>query len=218
MNAEMAEFIRAQTVLAKASIVPEITLHLATEVTPLWQLTEERLKGNDQLPPPHWAFAWPGGQGLARYVLDHPEEVRGKRVMDFAAGCGIAAIAAAKAGAKRALADDIDTLAQTAIQMNAEQNGAEVKIERVMNMEKPFTGADLIMVGDVFYQQTMSVIIQRWLQLCRAKGVRVLIADPGRAYVPQEGLKELARYDVPVSRDLEDRDVRNVIVWELMPL
>jgi len=211
----MEAFIRANTVLASASIVPEITLHLATEETPLWHLTEERLKGNDPLPPPYWAFAWPGGQGLARYVLDHPEEIRGKRVFDFAAGCGIAAIAAAKAGAKMALADDIDRLAQTSILMNAKQNGVSIKIQPVMDMEKPVSGVDLILAGDVFYQQAMSVQVERWLRLCIGQGVRVLIADPGRAYLPKEGLKELARYDVPTSRELEDRESRTVIVYEM---
>ena len=194
--------------------MPEIKLQLATEITPLWHLTEDRLKGGD-LPPPYWAFAWPGGQGLARYILDNPDEVRGKRVMDFAAGCGIAAIAAAKAGAKRAMADDIDLLSQTAIEMNAAHNGVEVELHRVMDMEKPFTGADLIILGDVCYQQAMSASIMRWLLLCLEKGVRILIADPGRAYVPQEGIKELARYEVPTSLELEDREKRMVVVWEM---
>jgi predicted nicotinamide N-methyase len=215
MNAEMAEFIRAHTVPVTTALVPEITLQLATEITPLWQLTEERLKGGD-LPPPFWAFAWPGGQGLARYILDHPAEVADKRVLDFAAGCGIAAIAAAKAGAKCAMADDIDTLAQAAIPINAAHNSVNVDIHRVMDMEKPPTSADLIIVGDVCYQQAMSATVMRWLYRCLEKGVRVLIADPGRAYVPKEGMKELARYEVPTSRDLEDRESRTVIVWELM--
>ncbi len=215
---DMAEFICAQTATGTASIVPEIKLYLASEVTPLWHLTEERLRGNDPLPPPYWAFAWPGGQGLARYILDNPELVRGKRVMDFAAGCGIAAIAAMKAGATQALADDIDLLSQTAIGLNAGLNGVEVEIHRVISMEKAFTGADLIVVGDVFYQQAMSAVILRWLYLCIAQGVRVLVADPGRAYVPKEGLKELVRYDVPTSRDLEDRDSRTVILSELVAI
>jgi predicted nicotinamide N-methyase len=216
MNAEMAAFIRAQTVPATASLVPEITLQLATEITPLWQLTEERMKGGI-LPPPFWAFAWPGGQGMARYVLDNPDLVKGKRVLDFAAGCGIAAIAAAKAGAKRAMADDIDLLSQTVMPMNAELNGVSIDIYRIMDMQKPFTGVDLILLGDGCYEQSMSATIMRWLYLCAAKSIRVLIADPGRAYVPQDGMRELARYDVPTSRDLEDRDSRTVIVWELLP-
>jgi predicted nicotinamide N-methyase len=210
----MAEFIRTQTVLATASIVPEIELYLATEITPLWHLTEDRLKGGD-LPPPYWAFAWPGGQGMARYILDHPEEVKGKRVLDFAAGCGIAAIAATKAGAAQVMADDIDLLAQTAVLMNAERNSAAVDIHRMLDMEKPFAGADLIMLGDVCYQQAMSIVILRWLNLCLDKGVRILIADPGRAYMPQQGLKELGRYEVPTSRELEDQESRIVTVWEM---
>jgi len=217
MNADMAEFIRANTVVAQAPLVPEINLQLATEITPLWHLTEERLKGGD-LPPPFWAFAWPGGQGLARYVLDHPECVKGKRVMDFAAGCGIAAIAAAKAGASLALADDIDLLAQTSILMNAALNNLDVKIERILDMEKPFTGTDIILLGDVCYQQAMSIGIMRWLGLCVAKGVQAIIADPGRAYAPIDGMKELARYEVSTSRDLEDRDSRTVTVGEWIGL
>jgi predicted nicotinamide N-methyase len=214
MNLDMAEFIRTHTALEKPSIVPEIPMYLATEFTPLWKLTEERLREND-LPPPYWAIAWPGGQGLARYILDNPELVKGKRVLDFAAGGGLAAIAAAKAGAKLAMADDIDRLAVAAIGMNAAHNEAKVEIHRIMDMEKAFTGADLILAGDVCYQQAMSVAILRWLHLCREKGVRILIADPGRAYVPKEGIKELARYDVPTSRDIEDREMRTVIVGEL---
>lgn len=212
---EAKTFIRAQTVLGTAPLVPEITLHLATEITPLWQLTEERLKGNG-LPPPYWAFAWPGGQGLARYLLDHPGEVRGKRVLDFAAGCGIAAIAAMKAGAAQAAAAEIDAMAMEATRMNADNNNVAVKCEPAINMEKHYTKADLIVAGDVCYQQAMSAKMLRWLWLCVAKGVRVLLADPGRAYVPQEGLKECARYVVPTSRDLEDTDSRTVIVWELV--
>jgi predicted nicotinamide N-methyase len=211
---EMAEFIRSQTVLAKAPIVPEIELYLATEITPIWQITEERLKGGD-LPPPYWAFAWPGGQGLARYVLDHPEAIKGERALDFGAGGGIAAIAAAKAGAKISLADDIDLLAQTAILLNAGHNGAKVDIHRVADMERAIKNVDLILAGDVCYNLAMSTVVLRWLHLCVAAGVRVLIADPGRAYVPKEDVIEVARYEVPTSRELEDRDSRTVIVWEL---
>ncbi len=213
-EAEIAEFIRAQTVLGPASLVPEIRLHLATEVTPLWHMTEERLKGGD-LPPPYWAFAWPGGQGLARYALDHGDEFKGKRVLDFAAGCGIAAIAAMKAGAKSALAADIDPLAQTASRLNAAENNVEVEVSGGIDLGKPFTRADVILAGDVCYQQAMSAEVLRWLYLSLAKGVRVLLADPGRAYAPRENLTEIARYDVPTSRDLEDRDSRTVVIGEL---
>jgi predicted nicotinamide N-methyase len=210
---EIADFIRAQTVTSAATIVPEIALHLATEVTPLWQLTEERMKGNG-LPPPYWAFAWPGGQGVARYVLDHPETVKGLRVLDFAAGCGIAAIAAMKAGAKEAQAADIDPFAQTALRLNADLNGVAVSLEAI-DLGKAYARADVILAGDVCYQQAMSTLVLRWLYLSVVKGVRVILADPGRAYVPETGLKELARYEVPTSRDLEDRDSRTVTLWDL---
>ena len=213
-ESEIEDFIRAQTILAPASLVPEIALYLATEVTPLWHMTEERLKGGD-LPPPYWAFAWPGGQGLARYALDHPHEFEGKRVLDFAAGCGIAAIAAIKAGAKSALAADIDPLAQTASRLNAAKNGISMDVSGGIDFGKAFTRADVILAGDVCYQQAMSAEVLRWLYLSLAKGVRVLLADPGRAYAPCDNLKEIARYEVPTSRDLEDRDSRTVIIGEL---
>jgi predicted nicotinamide N-methyase len=174
MNPEMADFVRSQTIPEKPTLVPEITLQLATEITPLWQLTEERLKGGD-LPPPFWAFAWPGGQGLARYILDHPNEFKNKRIMDFAAGSGIAAIAAAKIGAQQIMADDIDQLAQTAILVNAQLNNVEIELHRVKTMERPFSAADIIIVGDVCYQQAMATIILRWLHLCREEGVRILM-------------------------------------------
>ena len=197
--------------------MPEIKLHLATEVTPLWQMTEQQF-GETNLPPPFWAFAWPGGQGLARYALDHPEIVRGKRVLDFAAGCGIAAIAAHKAGAAQVMASDIDPLAEAALQMNAALNGVTVENIGVIKMDRPFKGADIIFAGDVCYQQAMSVAVTRWLRLCAEAGMQVFIADPGRAWVPQEGLVERARYVVPTSLELEDCESRNVTVWELVPV
>ena len=211
---DAAEFIRTQTAIGPAGIAPEIKLYLASEVTPLWQLTEERLKGSG-LPPPYWAFAWPGGQGMARYLLDHPEEVRGKRVLDFAAGSGVAALAAMKAGAAKALAVDIDPMALTAIDLNAALNGVNLEVADGIGMEDPPKRIDVILIGDACYEQTLSARLMRWLWLCVAGGIRVLLADPGRAYVPREGLLELARYDVPVSRDLEDHDQRTVRVCDV---
>jgi predicted nicotinamide N-methyase len=207
-------FIKEQTIVGTASLVPEIPLQLATEVTPLWQMTEDRLN-HGSLPPPFWAFAWPGGQGMARYLLDHPAVAKDKRVLDFAAGCGIAAIAAMKAGAKSALAAEIDPLAHAAVALNAKHNQVTVGAVHDIEMVKPVKKIDLIIAGDVCYQQHMAARMMRWLWLCVAQGTRVLLADPGRAYVPHEGLMELARYEVPTSRDLEDRDSRTVIIWEL---
>lgn len=211
------DFIREQTIVTTASLVPEIKLHLATECTPLWQLTEERLNQNN-LPPPFWAFAWPGGQGMARYILENPEIVRGKCVMDFAAGCGIAAIAAMKAGAKSAVAVEIDPLALAVIPMNATHNNVQVAVLNGVNTDKVPKDIDLILGGDVCYQQAMSAILMRWLWLCFAKGTKVLLADPGRAYVPTEGLELRAQYIVPTSRDLEDNDARTAKIWELVTL
>jgi len=214
MNFDPVEFIVIQTQVLAPSIVPEILLHLATEVTPLWQLTEERLHQGD-LPPPFWAFAWPGGQGIARYILDNPELVRGKRVIDFAAGCGIAAIAAMKAGAKSALAVDIDPLALEAIKLNAKYNQVSVDTVEGVDLAKPLKKADIIFAGDICYQQALSTKVTRWLRLCVEVGITAYIADPGRAYVPQEGMHQKASYDVPTSRDLEDQDMRTVTVWQL---
>ena len=216
MTSALNDFIRAQTTLAVPPFVPEITLQLATEITPLWQATESWLEQTNTSPP-YWAFAWPGGQGLARYLLDHPELARGKRVLDFAAGCGIAAIAAAKAGATQSMAVDIDPLSQAATAMNAAQNKVSVKLLSGINLEKLCPGVDLIIAGDVCYEQTMSHKVLRWLRLCATAGTQVLLADPGRAYVPEDGLEERARYTVPALRELEDRDTRDVTVWRLLP-
>lgn len=213
---EAADFIRQHTKLAAPSIVPEIMLHMAAEFTPLWELLEDRLAGNGGMqPPPFWATAWPGGQGLARYMIDHAAEFRGRSVLDFAAGSGIAAIAAMKAGASLALATDIDPMALTAAPMNAARNGVVIGIRRDLDLTQPFAEADIIVAGDVCYQQAMSARVMEWLWMSRAAGARVLIADPGRAYVPKENMRELARYDVPTSRDLEDRESREVRVWEI---
>ena len=214
MSFSADEFIRGNTVISTPSLVPEITLHLATEVTPLWQMTEERLQENG-LPPPYWAFAWPGGQGMARYILENPEVMRGKRVLDFAAGGGVASIAAKKAGAAKVMAAEIDPLALAAIQMNASLNHVVVENVRDVDMAKPFPDIDVIMAGDVCYQQAMATRMMRWLTLCHEHGARVFLADPGRAYVPKEGLVECGRYVVPTSRDLEDQDTRNVTIWEM---
>lgn len=208
------KFIQAQTQIICPSILPEIKLHLATEVTPLWKLTEEALR-RDDLPPPFWAFAWPGGQGIAKFVLDNPVVVRGKRIIDMASGSGIVAIAAMKAGAKSALAVDIDRLALEAIKLNAILNGVKVAAVEKVDFSKPFAKADVILAGDVFYQQAMSASLLRWLRLCVEVGKEVYVGDPGRAYVPQKGMVRLASYDVPTSRDLEDCSMRTATVWRM---
>lgn len=207
-------FIETETLPIAPSIIPELILHLATEVTPLWQLTEERMK-QTELPPPFWAFAWPGGQGVARYILDHPDTVRGKRVMDFAAGSGIGALAALRAGAENVVAVDIDPLALHAIHLNAALNNLSVSTTGFIDMKKPPKNIDLIIAGDVCYQEAMAARMMRWLWLSVAEGIRVIIGDPGRAYVPKSGLTKLATYTVPTSRDLENDDRRTVRVWDV---
>ena len=214
MTNDAADFIRAQTVIAAPALVPEIKLHLAGEGTPLWQISEERLKGSG-LAPPFWAFAWPGGQALARYLLDHPEEVRGKRVLDIGAGSGLVALAAMKAGALFAAAVDPDPAALAAVRLNAALNNVAVEPVEEIELDRPPKYIDLIVAGDVCYEQAMAAKILRWLRLSAAKGVRVLLGDPGRAYAPQEGLKELARMTVPVARAIEEMESREVKVWEM---
>ncbi|TCZ64330.1 class I SAM-dependent methyltransferase [Roseicella aquatilis] len=208
-------FIRAQTAVARPALVPEIALHLATEITPIWQATEAWL-GAEGIEPPFWAFAWPGSQAMARLILDRPAHAAGRRVLDFAAGCGLAAIAAARAGAALVEAAEIDPLAIAATRLNAALN--EVAVTAVAG---DVVGApcrwDLILAGDVCYEAPMTGHILPWLRRMAAAGAEVWLADPGRAYVPREGLQELARLDVPTTRELEDRELRRVTVSRLLP-
>ena len=208
------EFVAAQTVIARAPLVPEIVLHLATEITPIWQATEAWLAEHN-IEPPFWAFAWPGGQALARAVLDDPKLVAGKRVLDFAAGCGIAAIAAAQAGAALVEAAEIDPLALAAVRLNAALNGVVVATPPGDMVGAPCRW-DVIFAGDVCYEAPMTAHILPWLRSLVAAGAEVLIADPGRAYLPKAGLAPIARYSVPTTRELEDREVREVTIHRLL--
>ncbi len=211
---EAAAFVRAQTALGRAPLVPEIALHLASEVTPLWQATEAWLAARN-VDPPYWAFAWPGGQALARYALDHPERVRGRRVLDFAAGCGIAAIACARAGAESVEAAEIDPLAVAAIGANAAANGVTVtaRMSDVVGMPCRW---ELILAGDVCYEAPMTARVLPWLWGMAAQA-EVWLADPGRAYLPQSGLAPLASYVVPTTLELECRAEREAILYRLQP-
>ncbi|MCK8785081.1 50S ribosomal protein L11 methyltransferase [Roseomonas sp. NAR14] len=200
-------------------MVPGIVLQLATEVTPIWQATESWLR-RQGVPPPFWAFAWPGSQALARLVLDEPGRVAGRRVLDFACGCGLAAIAAAKAGAAAVEAADIDALAAAATRFNARRNGAAV-----VALAEDLVGRglgdeagrwDTVLAGDVCYEATMAAHILPWLRALAAAGVEVLLADPGRAYVPREGLAEVGRYVVPVTEEVEGRTERLVVLSRLL--
>lgn len=209
---DAAAFVRANTRPGHAPLVPEITLHLASEVTPIWQATEDWLRARN-VEPPFWAFAWPGGQGLARHVLDHPALVAGRRVLDFAAGCGIAAIACALAGAVSVEAADIDPFAAAAIRLNADLNGVAVA---VLTDDLVECGGewDLIVCGDVCYEAPMTRRILPWLRGLAADA-EVWIADPGRDYLPREGLGAFAEYRVPTTLDLEGRLERDVVLFRL---
>lgn len=208
---DAAAFVRANTMLAAAARVPEIALHLATEITPIWQATEDWLAQRN-LAPPFWAFAWPGGQTLARYVLDNPASVAGRRVLDFAAGGGIAAIACARAGAARVEAAEIDPVALAAIQLNAAANGAAVTpVGDVVGVACRW---DIIMCGDVCYEEPMTRHIMPWLT-DMARVAEVWIADPGRAYLPKTRLDPFATYRIETTLELEDRSTRDVTLYRL---
>ena len=208
-------FIAAHTAIARPALVPEIALHLATEITPIWQATEAWL-GEQGIEPPFWAFAWPGSQAVARRILDDPALAAGRRVLDFAAGCGLAAIAAAMAGAASVEAAEIDPLALAAPRLNAALNGVSIATPDGDVVGSPCRW-DLILAGDVCYEAPMTGHILPWLRAMAAAGAEVWLADPGRAYVPREGLVEIARYDVATTRELEDRDHRLVTICRLLP-
>jgi predicted nicotinamide N-methyase len=212
-----AIFVRRNTVLQAPPLVPEIRLYLATEVTPIWQASEESLARRG-VPPPFWAFAWAGGQALARYLLDHRETVAGRRLLDFAAGSGIVAIAAAKAGAQEVVAADIDPFAAAAIAANAALNEVPIEIAGANIVGLAGQGWEVIAAGDVCYEREMAERVVCWLRALAGGGALVLLGDPGRAYLPTAGLVERARYLVPTSRELEDSEARDTVVWQVLAL
>jgi predicted nicotinamide N-methyase len=195
-------------------LVPEITLHLAGDIFDLWERTEHDAS-RAELPPPFWAFPWAGGQALARYLLDHPEHVAGRAVLDLAAGSGLVAIAAAKAGAAAVTPSETDPLAFTAIELNSEANGVTLEATLGDVLGGAAAGNDLVLVGDAFYERAMAERLLPFLERARASGAVVLVGDPGRAYLPRDRFEAVARYDVPVSRALEDADVKRTTVWRL---
>ncbi len=205
-------FIRTNTALQPVPHAPEISLYVADEITPIWSMTEGAL-GAMGIAPPFWAFAWAGGQALARYVLDHPEIVAGKSVLDFASGSGLVAIAAMKAGAARALACDIDPMCDAAIAVNALANGVRLEAAIADLLDHPPPAVDVILAGDICYERTLTGRVLAWLKTAHASGVRVLIGDPGRTYFPKSGLEKLAQYEVRTTRELEDYEIKRTGVW-----
>lgn len=206
------EFIRIHTRPVAPPLVPEITLHLAHEAVALWEKTEEELQ-EIGLPPPFWAFAWAGGQALARYVLDNPQVCAAKPVLDFASGSGLVAIAAAMAGASPVTASEVDLFADAAIRLNARQNNAAVE-----TVSADLIGSDqgwpVVLAGDIFYEKPLADRLVVWFQALAARGATVLIGDPGRTYLPNQALDERAVYHVPVTRALEDQEIKTTRVWQ----
>jgi predicted nicotinamide N-methyase len=204
------DFIRANTELLSPPLVPEVRLHLATEIIPLWRKSEEELEAMG-VPPPYWAFAWAGGQALARYVLDKPDSVRGKRVLDFGSGSGLVGIAAAMTGAASVLSADIDRYAEAAIELNARANGVAIATttDDIIGTRGEW---DIILIGDMCYERPLAERLLAWL---RGGGTDALLGDPGRSYFPKTDVERLALYNVQVTRDLEDREIRETGVYRL---
>jgi predicted nicotinamide N-methyase len=211
MKTDPERFIRANTALGAPPHVPEIRLHQADEAHELWLKTEDELDALG-LPPPFWAFAWAGGQGLARHLIDNPGLVEGKSVLDFASGSGLVAIAAKRAGAARVTAADIDPWSATAARLNAQTNGVDFEISQ-SDLIGADLGWDVVLAGDVFYDQAMSTLIRPWFSSLARRGALVLVGDPGRSYCPREGMELLATYMVPVTRALEDSEIKRTSVF-----
>jgi predicted nicotinamide N-methyase len=214
MTALHRDMVLAGTRLGPVPLVPLIRLHQASEPIGLWQRTE-LAAGRTGLDPPFWAFAWAGGQALARYLLDHPETAAGRRVIDVASGSGLVAIAAARAGASAVTAYDIDPLAIAAITVNAAANGVPVHAVCADILDSDVPGGDLVLAADAFYERELAGRVTRFAERCAARGAEVLVGDFGRAYLPRDRLTPLAAYDVPGLGVLEDSDVKRTTVWAL---
>jgi predicted nicotinamide N-methyase len=212
--AAVRAFIGANTRSVTTPLVPEITLHLAEASLPIWQKTEDDL-GEINLPPPYWAFAWAGGQALARYLLDTPDLTAGRRVLDLGTGSGLTAIAAKLAGAGDVLAADIDRLALVAVTMNAAANGVVVATTVENLLLKPCGTWDVILVGDLFYERQLADHVLTYIDAATKAGATALIGDPQRNYFPKGRFSQVAAYQVPVTRELEDADIKTTAVWRL---
>jgi len=207
-------FIEANTQALAPPLVPEILLHLAEESLPIWQKTEEEL-GEMNVPPPYWAFAWAGGQALARYMLDNAHLLQGRRVLDLGAGSGLTAIAAMKAGASEVLAADIDCLALAAVGLNARINGVAVDVTAEDLLAAPPGSFDVVLIGDLFYERALAERVAQFIDAAVAGGALVLIGDPQRNYFPKGRFQSVAEYRVPVTRELEDAEIKRTAVWRL---
>ncbi|QRM53448.1 methyltransferase [Sinorhizobium sp. BG8] len=215
MKTDPESFILANTGVLVPPHVPEVRLHLASEAHELWLKTEAELE-EIGLPPPFWAFAWAGGQGLARHVIDNPELVRGRSVLDFASGSGLVAIAAAMAGAEHVTAADIDPWAETAVRLNAALNDVRLTFlkDDLIGRDE---GWDVVLAGDVFYDREFADRLVPWFSRLAQRGALVMVGDPGRSYCPRQRMEALASYEVSVTRQLEDSEVKKTTVWRFLP-
>jgi predicted nicotinamide N-methyase len=201
----------ASTTLLPTPLVPEVTLHCAENAYDVWSRTDD---GDESAPMPFWSFPWAGGQALARYLLDHPDVVAGRRVLDLAAGSGLVAIAAALAGAAEVTANDVDPYAAAAQELNAKANGARIAV--VMgDLLDTETDAEVVLAGDVCYERDLSDRMLAFLARAQTRGASVLLGDPGRTYLPRERLAEVASYDVPTTLVLEDQQTKRTTIWTL---
>jgi 1D-myo-inositol 3-kinase len=203
---ETIRFIRERAAPAAVPLVPEVRLFQATELTPLWSATSADLHAWDD--SPYWAFPWAGGQSLARHVLDHPELVRGRRVLDFATGSGLVAIAAARAGASEVIAVDVDPFCRAAVLLNTELNGVSVTFREGSPLDDPLPDVDVVLAGDVFYERALAAGATAWFRALAARGVLVLAGDAWRTYAPAEGFVEVDAHEVPTTVEIEDAALR----------
>jgi predicted nicotinamide N-methyase len=208
-------FIRRHTKALPVAGLEPITLYQASELTPLWQMTEADMS-DVRLAPPFWAFAWAGGQGIARYLRDHPQTVTGKRVFDLACGSGLVAIAAMLAGARSAVANDIDPLCKAAVALNAALNGVNVDYDARDYLDTAPEGIDVILAGDICYERAMSERLLAFLSRAHSQGIAVYIGDPGRSYFPKTGLKRLGGYDILTTTEIEDSPQKHTTVWQMI--
>jgi len=211
---EAVRFIRERTSPGPVPYVPEIALFQATELTPLWHATASELHAWDD--SPYWAFPWAGGQALARHVLDHPETVRGRHVLDFATGSGLVAIAAVRAGAASVAAADVDPFCRAAVVLNAALNGVAIDFREGDPLGSDPAGVEVVLAGDVFYERALAEGALAWFRTLAARGVRVLAGDAGRVYAPAEGFAELAVHEVPTTVEIEERPIRRARVIEIL--
>ena len=211
-RAGLLQFIAQNTSLLAPPLVPEIVLHLAAESLPIWQKTEDEL-GEMNVPPPYWAFAWAGGQAMARYLLDNPTICDGRPVLDLGCGSGISAIAAAKTGAAGILASDIDSLALAAAELNAKANSVDVRTTSRDLLSDPSRDEFVIIIGDLFYERELADRVIAFINSAKADGSVVFIGDPQRSYFPRDRFEKLIEYQVPVTRELEDAEIKRTSVW-----